>query len=148
MKGVGGSEDLVKGAEIMKRVAGQGYSLAQYFYAKCLIDGLGVKVDLANARKYLKMAADQGHVEASNEYGVALMKGRGGKVNETEGIKYLKIAAEHGHMEATFQLGWAMIEKNDFVHGCHYVRVAANGGFAKASEVLKSVVCAGNRDNL
>ena len=90
---------------LLKDLAGQGNTEAQYLLALEYQDGVEVKPNAAEAEKWLRRAAEGGHAGAQFALG-AFYAGYGGEADQYAlAVKWYQAAASSGHPEAISRLG-------------------------------------------
>lgn len=92
------------GAQMMKQLAAQGYSPAQYNLAVMYLTGRGVPKDQNQGVAYLRKAADNGHVKASSTIGAMYLQGKGVGRNPSQARRYLTKAAQKGDSQSILYL--------------------------------------------
>ncbi|XP_054424249.1 death ligand signal enhancer [Pteronotus mesoamericanus] len=103
--GRGTPRDLDKAVLCYQLAASQGHSLAQYRYARCLLQDAASSWDAERQRavSMLKQAADAGLREAQAFLGVLFTKEP--YLNEQRAVKYLWLAASNGDSQSRYHLG-------------------------------------------
>src|SRR5215204_2645157 len=74
--------DYAAALPLLRTLAEQGSSAAQFYLGVMYSDGLGVPQDYAEALKWLRLAADKGIAEAQYSLGAMYDKGRGVAQND------------------------------------------------------------------
>ncbi len=88
-----------------KKLAEQGYILAQFSLGLMYANGEGVPQNDKEAVKWFTKAAEQGEATAQFNLGLMYAKGQGVPQNDKEAVKWYTKAAEQGHAMAQFNLG-------------------------------------------
>lgn len=96
--------NLEEGLELLKRAVNFGYSKAQYYYAKLLIDGIYVPKSYQKAITFLQKASLQNDVKAATLLGKLYIKGEGCEKNPILASDLFLTAANHGDTEAQYEL--------------------------------------------
>ncbi len=92
------------GEKMMKELADQGYSPAQYNLAVMYLTGQSVQKNQNQGVAYLRKAADNGHVKAASTIGVMYLQGKGVSRNPSQARRYLTKAAQKGDGQAMLYL--------------------------------------------
>ena len=99
------SEDYVYAARLLRVLAIQGHTKAQYLLATQYDAGLGITVDKEVAFYLYHQAALSGLLAAHHNLAVSYAKGHGTKVNIKKAVYWWKKAATNGHTDAQYNLG-------------------------------------------
>lgn len=117
-------------AELYKRAAEMGSSVAMRQYAWCLETGNGVPKSMAEAVDWYEKAAALGDILAMVSFGEALFKGTGTNPNKKKSLEVLELAASKGanyakmRLAQWFYLSGIVVEK-DIVRAQSLVREVA-----------------------
>ncbi len=85
--------DYATAMKLVRPVAEQGNTSAQYNLGTMYYNGEGTRRDYAEALKWYRMAADRGDAESQNNLGVIYSDGKGVPANLVEATKWFKVAA-------------------------------------------------------
>jgi uncharacterized protein len=130
------NKEYQKAFEILKPLADQGNSKAQFELGVMYEKGQGVPQDDKEAVKWYRLAAEQGFASAQFNLGVMYAKGQGVPQDDKEAVKWYRLAAEQGFASAQFNLG-LMYHKGQGVpqdnkEAVRWWKLAAEQGFANA----------------
>ncbi len=92
------------GTKMIKELANQGYSPAQYNLAVMYLTGQAVQKNQNQGVAYLRKAADNGHVKAASTIGVMYLQGKGVSRNPSQARRYLTKAAQKGDAQSMLYL--------------------------------------------
>lgn len=92
------------GANMMKKLADQGYIPAQYNLAVMYLTGQAIKKNQNQGVAYLRKAADNGHVKAASTIGAMYLQGKGVSRNPSQARRYLTKAAQKGDAQSMLYL--------------------------------------------
>lgn len=92
------------GANMMQKLADQGYIPAQYNLAVMYLTGQGIKKNQNQGVAYLRKAADNGHVKAASTIGAMYLQGKGVSRNPSQARRYLTKAAQKGDAQSMLYL--------------------------------------------
>lgn len=99
------NQDYVYASRLLKVLAEQDHSQAQYLLATQYDTGLGVDIDKFASFHWYKKAAKAGIRVAQHNLGVAYAHGQGIEVDITKAITWWKRAAISGNTDAQYNLG-------------------------------------------
>jgi TPR repeat protein len=122
--------------QLLRPLADQGDTKAQFNLGVMYANGLGVPQDYAEAVKWFRKAADQGDAKAQPNLGFMYDNGRGVPQDYTEAAKWWGLAADQGEAKAQNDLG-SMYAKGQGVpqssaEAVKWYRLAADQGYAGA----------------
>jgi hypothetical protein len=94
----------------------------------------------AKAFKLLKSSAGRGYGPAMNAIGYCFQYGKGVSKNSRYALQYYMNASVQGNLEGTYNYGWMHLRgdcKRDKTLAKKYLKMASDGGHAKAKEILR-----------
>src|SRR6266446_5952317 len=97
--------DYATAMKLVRPVAEQGNTSAQYNLGTMYYNGEGTRRDYAEALKWYRMAADHGDVESARRAGFMYANGQGVSRDEAEALKWYRMAADRGDAESQNNLG-------------------------------------------
>ena len=133
--GQGVDRDPEEAARLLKGLADEDHSYAQFQYALRLLSGECVEQDTEQVVDYLKKAVDQRHREAQFRYALCLLSGEGVRPDTRQAVEYLKKAADKGHREAHYRVGLRLLsraDRNTQREAVAYLKKAADQGHQQA----------------
>ena len=124
--------DYVTALRLIRPLAQQGHSIAQYNLGLMYEKGEGVAQDSSTAVKWYRMAAQQGYASAQHDLGVSYYKGQGAAQNYKEAEKWFRLAAQQGYASSQSSLSVMYLNRNDYKEALKWVQPSANQGHAPA----------------
>ena len=126
------TSDQIKAAELTKRIAKEGDSLAQLKMSAMYARGRGVTKNTEEAASWCQKAAQQGNALAQYKLAMLYAHGYGMNQNKKEAYRWCKLAADQGNAPAQFNLGLMFghgigIEKNSTAASLWYKKAAEQG---------------------
>ncbi len=106
--------DYVVALRLLRPLAEQGNSKAQFNLGLMYENGRGVTENTVQAVKWYRLAADKGHAQAQNTLGVMYEYGQGVPRNDNEAMRWYRRAAERGSAQARTNLKRMYDEGRDF----------------------------------
>jgi len=97
--------DYATAMRLIRPVAEQGNTAAQYNLGTMYYNGEGTRRDYAEALKWYRMAAEHGDVESARRVGFMYANGQGVPRGDAEALKWYRLAADRGDAEAQNNLG-------------------------------------------
>jgi TPR repeat protein len=125
---------------LLKPLAEQGWSRAQYSLGIMYVHGQGMPKDYGQAVRWYRLAADQGDARAQNDLGVMYHNGEGVPEDDAQAVKWYRLAADKGYARAQNNLGvmygtgWGV--PTDYVLAYMWSNLGAAGGSTDAEENL------------
>jgi TPR repeat protein len=108
-------ENYTEAANLYRKAADKGNSIAQFSLGVCYFNGAGVEQNFTEATKWFRKAADQGDADAQYWLGYCYEYRRGIELNYIEAAKWYRKAANQGHDAAKKKLGWCLENATDSV---------------------------------
>ena len=125
---------------IIKPLAEQGLTKAQFDLGAMYDNGEGVPQNFAEAMKWYRKAADQGHATALLNLGVMFTIGHGVPQDYAEAMKWFRKAADQGDASAQYNLGGMYYKgqgvRKDYAEAVKWFGKAADQGEAIAMRNL------------
>lgn len=126
--------------EVLRSIASQGDSAAQFDMGNRYLYGDGVEIDAFEAARWFRMAADQGNNNAQYNLGVMYMQGTGVIADLPTALGWFRKAAEQGDPPAQFTLATLYVNGRgvpaDPVQAHMWFTLAASGGHRAAAANL------------
>jgi len=126
--------------EVLRSIATQGDSSAQFDMGNHYLYGDGVEVDSFEAARWFHMAADQGNNNAQYNLGVMYLQGTGVIADLPAALAWFRKAAEQGDPPAQFTLATLYVNGRgvpaDPVQAHMWFTLAASGGHRAAAANL------------
>ena len=97
--------DYATAMQLLRPLAEQGNTYAQYKLGVMYDNGHGVPQDYFEALNWYRLAAEQGDADAQFNLGVMYDIGQGVPQDFAEAVKWFRLAAAHGYADAQFGLG-------------------------------------------
>lgn len=128
--------------------ASAGDSNAQFDVGVRYLHGDNVEQDYAKANEWFKKAADQGHKRAAYNIGSLYLKGCGVPLDASQAMKWYEDAFDGADTELLFAIAQTVEAEQAALNAWPYAvkcyKAAADGGHAKAQEVLGMRIFAGH----
>ncbi len=131
--------DYATALRIMRELANQGDTKAQYNLGVMYRMGQGVEQDYAVAARWYRKAADQGDAKAQYNLGLMSRRGEGVPQDYKEAVKLYRKAADQGNTDAQTNLGvmyangWSVTR--DYVQAHMWYNLAAAQGKKDTGEL-------------
>lgn len=126
--------------EVLRSLANQGDSAAQFDMGNRYLYGDGVEVDSFEAARWFRLAADQGNNNAQYNLGVMFLQGTGVIADLPAALGWFRKAAEQGDPPAQFTLATLYVNGRgvpvDPVQAHMWFTLAASGGHRAAAANL------------
>ena len=104
-KGVNGTPDLARAAELYRQAADRGYHKSMCALGNLYVAGRGVPKDEAKGAELCRQAAEQGEPDAQTDLGNLYLRGIGVPHDVAQARHWYELAAAQGQPNATFILG-------------------------------------------
>lgn len=124
--------DYVTALRLIRPLAQQGHSIAQYNLGLMYEKGEGVAQDSSVAVEWYRMAAQQGYASAQHDLGVSYYKGEGVAQDYKEAEKWFRLAAQQGYASSQSSLSVMYLNRSDYKEALKWVQLSANRGHAPA----------------
>jgi len=124
--------DYVTALRLIRPLAQQGHSIAQYNLGLMYEKGEGVAQDSSAAVKWYRMSAQQGYANAQHDLGVSYYKGEGVAQDLKEAEKWFQSAAQQGYASSQSSLSVMYLNRNQYKEALKWVQLSANQGHAPA----------------
>lgn len=125
--------------EAYNEAALKGCPYAAYQCGLCFLNGIGIKEDNQTAVLFFTLAASENCADATAALGDCFAHGYGVPQDMEQAFAFYQKAADGGSAEGKYNLGVLHYNNGQEEEGLNLIKEAAELGYSKANEVLKSL---------